>query len=259
MHVMWRGCEESIQWSREFMKAVRELDPDFHEQHPNVIVCVGGDGTLLSAIRICGTPVPNLDGSMPEPSVFLPVNMGTRGYLMNRSQEPQQLARDLIVGNIQRVEFARLRELSSKALAFNELAVLPRGDQASKLAVYVDGQPIADEPVIGSGVLVATSQGSTGWNMACGGSARHPLSHDLSLTFVNPYSPRVPPMVLPAGSKIRIDAHEQSKRPCVLKVDGASEDAGSYKTWLITAGDNITVLYNGDHDFTRRMINKVIR
>ena len=242
MHILWRGCPESIAYSKRLQSLLEE---DIKQE--DLVLCIGGDGTFLDAVRRFGTGFQ-----------YMPINFGTRGYLMNRRQAPEVYADILNQKRYLDHPFHRLTDRSHTA--FNEFAVVPSGDQASKLRVTVDGDPISDEPVIGSGVLVSTAPGSTGWNMACGGTARHPLSQDISVTFINAYSPRVPPFIVPATSTIQIDVCEQDKRPCVTKSDGVTMQEGvSTVTVSKTLQDPVVVLYAADHNFTRRMIGKVIR
>ena len=214
----------------------------------NIVVCAGGDGTFLQAIRDYG----------PEHR-YLPINMGTRGYLMNRRMPAQKLALHMRRWQVKPLAFRRIQIAGhSKHQAFNEIAIVPNGDQAAKLMVYVNNQPVSNEPVIGSGVMLTTAQGSTGWSMACGSAAVHPLLDILCLTFINAYSPRVPPMILPSSSIVKVEVVEPSKRPCIAKLDGRAERIVQ-EQYVLHAGSKINAIYTADHNFTRRMIGKVIR
>jgi NAD+ kinase len=177
---------------------------------------------------------------------------------MNRATPAKDLAEAINQKLLHAYQFPRLHD--GHRCALNEIAVVPAADQSVKLHVSIDGVPVSSEPVIGSGVLVATGAGSTGWNMAAGGSARHALSADLSLTFINAYSPRVPPMVVPFDSRITVTPHERNKRPARTRIDGVSQPRTHEQVFHIDlSGTPVEILYMPDHNFTRRMIAKVIR
>lgn len=246
MHFSYSGTEEAKEYALALM---RGLNPELHQQYEDVVANVGGDGTLLEAIRT--------HHGKGYPIKYFPLNMGTRGYLMNRSMDVDQVIERVERG---RTTTHRLPLLShANFFALNEMAVLPDNDQAAKLKVYVDGYPITTEPVIGGGVIIATGAGSTGFNLAAGGAARIPTDPALSITFVNAYSPRPHPIVVPQNSKVLIQVAESRKRPAKLVVDGKRGKKIIGGEISIRQQGHVEVLYFDDHNFIRRMISKVVR
>jgi NAD+ kinase len=217
----------------------------------NTVVTLGGDGTLLTAIHKYGID-----------HCFVPMNYGTKGYLTNRSMSPEVFVARAKEEGIRWHAFDLLRLRQSEgqdALAFNDIAVQTVSGQSAKIRLWVDGTAVSDEPVICSGVIVSTAQGSTGYAFSAGGSCISPRLSAIGITWICPYNPRLPPMVVEPTSTIEIEVVDTKYRPCRVFKDGTAADMRGDRLSITTSTQKVRVGYIGSHDFNHRMISKVVR
>jgi NAD+ kinase len=124
-------------------------------------VALGGDGTMLSALReFAGTGAP----------VFT-FNFGAVGFLATvELDEVDDGIRRLIEGDFETMELPTLviRPAAGERIAVNDVAFLRRsGSRVAQLAYSVRGEEIARARC--DGLVVSTPVGSTGYNLANGG------------------------------------------------------------------------------------------
>ena len=127
----------------------------------DVAVVLGGDGTMLAALRdFAGTGAP----------VFT-FNFGAVGFLA--TMEPDEVdegARRLVQGDYETVELPTLliQPAAGPKIAVNDVTFLRRsGSRVAQLAYSVRGEEIARARC--DGLVVSTPVGSTGYNLANGG------------------------------------------------------------------------------------------
>ena len=149
----------------------------------DVIIVLGGDGQMLNALR----------QNLPFGHDIYGMNCGRVGFLMNDYQEDDLEAR---VGQATK---ARMRPLSMtavditgnthEALAFNEVSLLRQTHAAAHIDIAVNGQ-IEMEELICDGVILATPQGSTAYNLSAHGPILPIRSNMLALTPISAFRPR---------------------------------------------------------------------
>jgi NAD+ kinase len=165
-----------------------------------IIVCLGGDGTLLHAAALAG------DHGVP----VLGVNLGTMGFNVPfapaeaRSALERAIAGDLPVEERMRlgVDIHRDGKLTTR-VALND-AVLSQGSMARlvELVATLDGQQIATYKA--DGLIIATPTGSTAYNLAAGGPILTPGHAAFAITPICPHTLTHRPLVVPATSRIGI-------------------------------------------------------
>ena len=189
-----------------------------------VIILLGGDGFLLSAIhkyQELGKP-------------FLGINFGDVGFFTNPRIRPWRLVKLLgrLARNFKSQWFPFVQVIyktpageTHAAFAFNEVMVERMAGQALHLDIAINGVPLNN--FSGDGVMVATPQGSTGYaiNLGGGGAAVHPEVSCMMLVPVNPqkawkYRSLLFPVVLPKTGVVEISNRSQHKRPVRLVCDG---------------------------------------
>lgn len=150
-----------------------------------VMVCYGGDGTLLEGVhRLCGAPIP-----------VMGINAGHLGFLTSAPSNGLNLIfREIAEGNIAteprsmlRVtgEFARQPE---SQLALNEFTVQRHGAGMISVETYVDRQMVATYH--GDGVIVSTPTGSTAYSLSAGGPVVAPTCQCLVISPLAPTTSR---------------------------------------------------------------------
>lgn len=186
-----------------------------HPADADALVVFGGDGAMLHTIQH------HLDAGKP----FIGVNAGTRGYLMNNTPQPDEFYRHL--PDIRFQELWLLEGLvhttrrEATVYGFNDIWVERASAQTLRLRITVDGMP---QPplLVGDGILFATPQGSTGYNLALRGK---PICPSVSVIQVTPMacliekSP-VGSMILPDHAVVAVHFEQIDKRPGRLFYDG---------------------------------------
>ena len=185
----------------------------FESSHPNAILVLGGDGTMLATIRT------HWRKRLP----FLGLNAGTLGFLMNE-QLPDSLAGiELLVYRMPmlRVDTTAPDGRVSRGVAYGDAWVERDSGQAAWLRVDVDG--VTQVPkVVGDGLLVATPSGSSAYARAMGATPVPLTAPVLTLAGSNVFRPRFwKPVALPESAVVRITSlDETGKRPVRAFLDG---------------------------------------
>jgi NAD+ kinase len=179
----------------------------------DIIVPLGGDGFMLETLhRFAGKGV----------SIF-GMHRGSVGFLMNPYQLDGLAER---LDTAQRVtlyslEMAATQESGAvtRAIAFNEVSLLRETRQAAKLKISVDGV-VRLEELMADGILLATSVGSTAYNLAAHGPIIPLDAEILALTPISAFRPRRwRGALLRRGARVRIDCLETEKRPMSAVAD----------------------------------------
>lgn len=172
----------------------------------DVVVALGGDGMMLHMMHDFmdrGTPIYGM-------------NQGSIGFLMNEFNEVDLVSRLRRAEEIQlhplRMEAVDLDGTTHSHIAFNEVSLLRETRQAAKLRIIVDGVARMDE-MICDGVLVATSAGSTAYNLSASGPII-PLGTDLlAVTPISAFRPRHwRGALLPGKAQIAFEVLEADNR-----------------------------------------------
>jgi len=180
----------------------------------DLVVSVGGDGTLLRAAHLAsGAGVP-----------VLGVKVGRLGFLteVEPAEVPSVLdafvAGELVVEERLTVEAeADAAPWSGSQWALNEIMVEKRArHRIISLAVHVGGEYVTT--ISGDGVIVATPTGSTAYSFAARGPIVHPGVACLILTPVSPHMVFDRPLVLSPDEEVEIEV--EGEEPGLLAPDG---------------------------------------
>ena len=192
----------------------------------DLLVCVGGDGTVLRAARVI----------VPHPVPILGVNMGRLGFLTEvRPGELVDRLSDVLEGRCRTEERTMLQaQVPSWGATHHALndVVVGRASVGRPLYVEtaVDGVRLAIHRC--DAVIAATATGSTAYSLSAGGPILHPESQDLLLTPVAPHLGSARPVVLPPNATI--DLRVTADKEAVISIDGQIDRA-------LASGDSVTV------------------
>lgn len=182
----------------------------------DVVIALGGDGTMLRASRVLG-----LSG-VP----LLGVNLGSLGYLTDVPLEELSSALEQLVAgkfhidNRSRVYCSVWRQGNKIATAgaLNDLVVnmgpLPR---ALDMELLMDGDSLGR--FLGDGIIVSTPTGSTAYNLSAGGPICQSTVDCLLVAPICPHSLGMRPLIVASGTKIELILHETGEG-AVLTADG---------------------------------------
>jgi NAD+ kinase len=179
-----------------------------------LLVCVGGDGTVLRASEAASTAGTPIFG----------VRMGRLGFLTEATPPDAQAALSKVLAGAGRVEERALVQASidggEPLHALNDIVIGRRTlGRTVSVGASLDGVLVAEYRA--DAVIVATATGSTGYTLSIGGPVLTPTSSDLILMPLAPHLTSHNPLVLPGKTHISLEVvrGEQS----VLVVDGEHE------------------------------------
>lgn len=161
----------------------------------DVVAVLGGDGTILRALRLMGEKMVPVLG----------VNLGTMGFLAECAPEAlEEAVRRLAAGDYRLEERMLLRvegEGGERALALNDV-VVSRGacQRVLQADVTVDGQAAAR--FSGDGLVISSPTGSTAYSLSAGGPVVVPQLDCIVLAPVCPHTFSARPMVVSGESQI---------------------------------------------------------
>ena len=181
----------------------------------DIVVSMGGDGTLLSTARNVGT----------TGTPILGINLGSLGFLTQLT--PQQLvpALELILqGKYVLKERMHLKadvdghETIETPYALNDI-VLDNGPVARILDINlkVDGEDVVTYKA--DGLIISTPTGSTAYNLAVGGPIMHPDLEAMIASPISPFSLTTRPMIFPPDVLMELTVVTEG-RHAILTLDG---------------------------------------
>jgi len=191
----------------------------------DLVVSLGGDGTMLRAMRLA-------DG---ERAPVLGVNLGKLGFLAEVDVPDLPSALSAIDAHDFTVEPRLAVDATfndQKVTAFNDIAVVRvPGDGSARVAVRVARQPFVSYAA--DAVIVATPTGSTAYSFSAGGPITSPSVEALLVTPAAPHSAYSRGVVLSVHDEVDLDLLPGSGRLAV-EVDGMV--AG-----YVEAGDRVSL------------------
>lgn len=166
----------------------------------NVLISVGGDGTLLNSITLIR------DANIP----VLGLNFGRLGFLSSISRENIIPAIDLLLQKRFDIDERTLLSVNSTNHVFgdlnfglNDLTIHKHNSHTLIVVdVFVDGSYL--NSYWADGLIISTPTGSTGYSLSCNGPILTPDSANFVITPIATHNLTVRPIVLPDSSIISV-------------------------------------------------------
>ena len=185
------------------------MDADEIFSHSDLILVLGGDGTMLQAAHkasVAGIPL-------------MGVNLGTLGYLTDiEPGELDQALNAVLQGRFSLEKRIMLQtDLNGDWLALNDF-VISRGilTKLIRLQIYINGDYI--DTIRADGIIVSTPTGSTAYNLSAGGPILKPDSDMMVITAICPHTLYLRPWVISAGDTVSVRVLKDAD--AVLVMDG---------------------------------------
>lgn len=205
--LVYNDTEKSNQVRQTLSKMLLEQGLEINDKNPNIVISIGGDGTLLSAFHRYA--------HMLDHVRFIGVHTGHLGFYTDwREFNLEELVESLKKDKGEFIQYPLLdvevvykrREKSSHFLALNE-STIKRVDGTLVCDVYVRDEHF--ERFRGDGICMSTPTGSTGYNKSIGGAVLHPRLEALQLTEMASLNNRVfrtlsSPMIIAPDEWIKI-------------------------------------------------------
>jgi len=247
-----------------FAAETNELDIDVRRtaeskltENADLIIAIGGDGTMLYAARVAG------DSETP----VLGVNRGRLGFLADITPDEMLESVDHVLqGNFTRDSRLKLSanlhrpgEVSVESIALNDVVL-----QRRETGRMVDFETrIGDRYVnthAGDGLVVATPTGSTAYALSCGGPIIQPHLDALVVVPVCPHTLTDRPLVVPADLSIDVRVLERDETKAEVTVDGLSmgEILPQHTLTISSARRRLTLIHPPGYDYYSILRSKLL-
>lgn len=225
---------------------VREVD---------MVIAVGGDGTMLHASR------PAAEAGVP----LLGVNRGRLGFLADVTPDKMLEMLEQILAGQYLVEQRQMlhatlegQDGKKQCMALNDVC-LQRWDTGRMLEfeTWIDGRYVNTHG--GDGLVVATATGSTGYALSCGGPILQPDLNALVMAPICPHTLSDRPIVVSGDSKIVIRLLERAGASAQITCDGQTLgpiEPGQHVT-VDRAQRSVTLLHPKGYDYYRILRSKL--
>lgn len=182
----------------------------------DLIVVLGGDGTMISTARLVGDAEP----------LVLGINYGSLGYLTDFRIEEMHIALEAIFeGNYEidrrvmlRAEHCRGDEKLAEGRVLNDV-VINKAALARIIEIEVRLNGLYVNSFRADGLIVSTPTGSTAYNLSAGGPIVFPSMNAVVLTPICPFTLSNRPIVMPDDAEIELILQNENEG-VVLTLDG---------------------------------------
>ena len=211
------GFDDAI--NREFAENIEELtsrmiptefiyDGEVGMQSEEaVMVCYGGDGTLLEGVhRLNGVDIP-----------VIGINGGHLGFLALAPRENIKEVFEGIAGgnlNLEQRDLLCIEGLGEEALyALNEVSIQRLGASMISIDAAINNNPVATYN--GDGVILSTPTGSTAYSLSAGGPILAPSCHSFLLTPLAPHNLTMRPIIMPDSSAVTLHINTRNNEASI--------------------------------------------
>ena len=166
----------------------------------DLIMSIGGDGTILSTVRKLS------DKTIP----ILGIHIGNLGFLAQSTEETLIDALKCLINNDYTIEEKLLLKATikdknkSNYYAFNDI-VIDHGNSGRVLKTRVFNNDHHINNYEGDGIIICTPTGSTGYSLSSGGPIVHSNLDVITITPISSHSLSARPIVLPSFWNIKVD------------------------------------------------------
>lgn len=211
----------------------RDIETEIRDA--DMLVCFGGDGTILHSSKI----------ATAHHIPILGVNIGTMGFIAELEAGEIDLLKKLPLGEYT-VEERSMLDITVKNgnqtlfhdTALND-AVITKGAIARvvQMSILCDG--VEATSYSGDGVIVCTPTGSTAYSMSAGGPIIEPSAKNILVTPICAHAMLAKSIVTSPRRVITVRIGKSGRHSAFLSVDGG-------KSFRLNAGDEIVVRFSED-------------
>ena len=217
------------------------------------LITIGGDGTILSAIR----------SQYKKEKPILGIHAGKLGFLAESDIENCKEILRLIKDSKFKIESRSLFEIElstdneNKYICANEI-VIDRGKSARTMKVNVYENNIFVNRYEGDGLIISTANGSTAYSLSAGGPIIYPSLDLITITPICSHSLSTRTIVLNGNSNIMIDFPEK-RLSRTLTIDGQVEFEikDNTKINIMTSDKKVHFLLTKESNYFSKLRNKM--
>lgn len=230
------------------------------DEDPDVIVAIGGDGTMLSAVR------DHRSKKVP----FIGINTGSLGFLPNVRPDNMTGLLDALESQTFHLQGYPLLKVICKTVmgdqvesyAFNEILIKHLEPRLMEAKIYINGK--AFNYFTGDGFIISTPLGATGYAIWAGGVATHSELPVYQLTPLNPNDnsinrPLKNSIVVPLETEIDFKIIKAGSREVIVACDGCKVSNDYISELHIRASKReVSFLRLEDYDYFEFYKSKII-
>jgi len=236
-------------------KKIKIVEEDF-----DLGIAVGGDGSFLRMIK---------NSNFNSDAYYVGVNAGTLGFAQEVAlDEINKFITNLCKGEftyeeigVQEVEITT-NDSVSKFYSLNEIVVRDEELNTVGLDIYID--EVLLEKYVGDGILVATSFGSTAYNLSFGGSIVFNTFNTLQITPIAPlnnksYRNLINSVVIPSSKVVKL-IPTRNRGNLLVTVDGDNNfynNVEKIETYIHQK--TIKVIRKKDYNFIQKINDKFLK
>lgn len=230
-----------------------EIFEEMDQFTADVVVSMGGDGTLLNAARFVG------NREIP----IIGINTGRLGFVANNSPfEIDDIIDDIYKKNYKLedrcvIQLCCNNEEILKPYALNEIAILKR-DDAAMLTIETNVDNSILSTYQSDGLIISTPTGSTAYSLSVGGPIIEPNSKTLLITPIAPHSLNVRPFVLRDDVEIKLKVKSRN-HVFLISIDGVSyPSTESTELTIKKANHTVKIIRRNNHSFYDTLRDKLL-
>lgn len=181
---------------------------DLENKKPDVVITMGGDGTILRAITLIG----NLE------TPILGINLGRLGFLASVEKKTISKTINTLIQGKYSIDSRSMLAISCNKTLFHEFPfalndfTINKRDTSSMITIHTYVDDILLNSYWADGIVISTPTGSTGYSLSCGGPIIFPEAGNFVITPVAPHNLNVRPVVIADKTRIsmRVEGRTQN-------------------------------------------------
>ena len=250
-----KGCK--VLYGNTFEKPnakqkIRTYADKYLSSNCDLVIAIGGDGTMLSCSRLFGI----------EEIPILGINLGSLGFLTDIA--PDELTTKLLeVINgkytLDKRFFleTQLKRSKKKHISLNEVVI-----HSGAIAQLIEYDLFIDDVFVfrqkADGLIISSPTGSTAYSLSGGGPIVHPSLDAISIVPMFPHSLSSSPLVVSAKSKIKIiTVGKENKANLSFDSHNSLHIPGENEINISKSSSMLNLLHPIDHDFYDGCRNKL--
>lgn len=218
---------------KEHPSAVVVEDEESAIDQADIVIALGGDGTMLYTARLMK--------SIQKP--ILGVNSGRLGFMAYTQKGNLHQALDHLVKDEYRIEKRYLLEAKDNQgniyHALNEF-LFSKKDSTSMVNVGAEYNGMFINNYWADGLIVASPTGSTAYNLSSEGPIVMPNTDVMVVTPINPHTLTTRPLVLPSNKDLKVTVQKQ-EHEVLFSYDGQIKEISDYPYEVNIKRSNFTI------------------
>ncbi len=236
--------------AKESLKILEKLYDSVSPDKADVIVALGGDGTVLKCLH----------NFLKKQIPIYGMNRGFVGFLMNQYSEKnleKRLAKAIPYKLYPlKIKSYALNGKIKEGLAFNDVSMIRNSSKIAKIKIQINNKTRIEE-FLGDGCLISTPAGSSAYNLSLRGPVIPVEAQVLALTPISPYRPRRwRGALLDNNVHITLLSLDSKRRPVRAEADFLEFNNIEKLEISLDKKCFMNLLFDPGHDLEERIINE---